>query len=157
MGSHAVEDRLGVGVACARPPCPLDGHLRESVGVLVFVGVGRLAVDDADGVFLRSFHDQPDGDFGGKPWRSIDDRLVVGNRGKQFGIAQRDLVFVACGDGCRVGIELRRESRASPGRKLRCHGCVQFVGGVLRVGACGHRFAVFEQRVADEEMAPHQT
>ena len=48
--ADAAEDCFVTGMVRCRPLRPQTGHLRESEGVLVFVGVGGLAVDDADGV-----------------------------------------------------------------------------------------------------------
>ena len=51
---------VGLGSRLLKSPCPAEGDLRETVGILVLVGVGELAADNPDGVLATSLADEHD-------------------------------------------------------------------------------------------------
>ena len=130
--------------------------LREAVGVLVFVGVFELAVDDAHGVFRSRFLQHQDDHAGGEAWRSHNRTLAADDGVSHRRVGGGHERVVALRRGLCVGFEFRGESIGAAAGEFARNAGVQLVARVFGVGLRRAVLAEGEQRVPHQQVTAHQ-
>ena len=160
LGPHCTQptDAFGDTLECrtARLLRPFTCDLSESIGVLIFMRVVWLVVDDADAVFVLRGAQQLDDHLCDNSGGSVHRLFVRANGGDDFAMSGTHRGGVTVFNGGGVRRQLGGKPVDTPRSKRRHQRCIQFIRRMF--GVCLRRIVLAQliQLIADQQMSAHQ-